>query len=160
MRLQPRKRGYKVRLIDSPRALALKVLESVARRRGSPESLIHDLLAQHPGLARPDRALLLELVQGVLRWQLRLDFVISQVSLTPFKKLHPLILQLLRLTTYQILFLDRIPTYAAVNEAIRLAKTTREPHSFDHVPGPRCERSRIHSTLLYLVKYGRWKYIL
>jgi len=146
LRLQPRKRGYKVRLIDSPRALALKVLESVARRRGSPESLIHDLLAQHPGLARPDRALLLELVQGVLRWQLRLDFVISQVSLTPLKKLHPLILQLLRLTTYQILFLDRIPTYAAVNEAIRLAKSR-------HLP--RALVAFLNATLRKLAKVGR-----
>lgn len=99
----------------------------MAHRRCSPESLIHETLARHPSLCRPDRALLLELVQGVLRWQLHLDFVISQVSATPLKRLHPLVLQILRLTTYQLLFLDRIPPAAAVNEAIRLAKSRHLP---------------------------------
>jgi len=103
------------------------VLESAAPRCRSPESLIHQILEQHPSLSRPDRALLLELVQGVLRWQLRLDYVISQVSRLPLKKLHPLVLNLLRLTTYQLLFLERIPAPAAVNEAIRLAKRRHLP---------------------------------
>lgn len=103
------------------------MLESAAPRRRSPESLIHQILEQQSSLSRPDRALLLELVQGVLRWQLRLDYVISQVSRLPLKKLHPLVLNLLRLTTYQLLFLERIPAPAAVNEAIRLAKRRHLP---------------------------------
>lgn len=122
------------------------MVEGVARRRISPEILLHKILAQHPGLARPDRALLLELVQGVLRWQLRLDFVISQVSLTPLKKLHPLVLQLLRLATYQILFLDRIPAPAAVNEAVRLAKSRRLPPALV---------SFLNATLRRLAEVGR-----
>lgn len=124
---QSPKKASPARLAGSPRALALKVLEGIELQHRSPESLIHQTLTHHPDLARPDRAFLLELVQGVLRWQLRLDFVISQVSAIPIKKLHPLVLRLLRLTVYQLLFLNRIPPAAAVNEAIRLAKSRHLP---------------------------------
>ncbi len=63
------------------------------------------------------------------RWQIRLDYILSQLSRLPWAKVHPLVRQILRLAAYQILFLDRIPAHAAVDEAARLARARRLPNS-------------------------------
>ena len=56
------------------------------------EELLAATLKRHRQLLRPERAFLLELVQGVKRWELRLDYLISQASDMPLKKLHPVVL--------------------------------------------------------------------
>ena len=99
------------------RALALEVLAASRRRGTSVEELMHRALRRHPSLPRRERALLLELVQGVKRWEIRLDWTLAQVSRLPLPKLHPLVLNILRLAAFQVLFLDRVPPRAAVNEA-------------------------------------------
>jgi len=71
----------------------------------------------------------LELVQGVKRWELRLDYVLSRLSLLPWPKVHAQVRQILRLAAYQILFLDKVPVHAAVDEAVKLARARRLPAS-------------------------------
>jgi 16S rRNA (cytosine967-C5)-methyltransferase len=93
------------------------------------EDLLADVLKKHPDLPRTERAFLLELVQGVKRWELRLDYLLSHLSRLPWRKVHPLVKQILRLAAYQILFLDKIPAHAAVDEAARLARSRRLPTS-------------------------------
>lgn len=66
-----------------------------------------------------DRALALHLVQGVLRWRLRLDWTLSRKVRFPFSRMDPLVLNILRLALFQVLFLDRVPAFAAVDEAVR-----------------------------------------
>ena len=109
------------------RALALDILAAARRRGGSVEDLLAATLKAHPGLDRPERAFLLELVQGVKRWELRLDYLISQTAHLPLRKLHPLVLNILRLAAYQVLMLDRVPARAALHEAGKLAKERRLP---------------------------------
>ena len=84
---------------------------------------------RHPGLPRRERALLLELVQGVKRWEVRLDYLLARLSHLPLAKLHPLVLQLLRLGAFQILWLDRVPARAVLHEAGNLAKAKGLPRS-------------------------------
>ncbi len=91
------------------------------------DDLIAQTLAAYPNLSRPDQALLRELTTGILRWRGRLDYLIGQAASKPLRQLHPLVLDLLRLTAYQLLFLDRIPPRAAVHESVRLAKARRLP---------------------------------
>ncbi|MEJ2672368.1 MAG: transcription antitermination factor NusB [Deltaproteobacteria bacterium] len=111
------------------RALALDILASSARHGHSVEELLAATLKRHSQLPRPERSLLLELVQGVKRWEIRLDYLLSCLADLPLKKLHPLVLQLLRLGAYQILKLDRIPARAVLHEAGKLAKAKRLPRS-------------------------------
>lgn len=68
------------------RALALDILAAAARHGESVEELLAATLNRHPGLPRADRGLLLELVQGVKRWEVRLDYILSQLSDLPLKK--------------------------------------------------------------------------
>lgn len=76
----------------------------------------------HAELSRPERALATELAYGVLRWRGRLDCVLGRFLKRPLSVLTPWIRNILRLGTYQLLFLDRIPQSAAVDESVKLAR--------------------------------------
>ena len=93
------------------------------------EELLAATLKRHSGLPRRERALLLELVQGVKRWEVRLDYLLARLSHMPLAKLHPLVLQLLRLGAFQLLWLDRVPARAVLHEAGNLAKVKGLPRS-------------------------------
>ena len=107
----------------------------VIRRASFPDVLLDVYFKEHPGLDSRDRALVTELVYGVLRWQGRLDWIIDQqVNIKPEKIALPVRL-ILRLAAYQLLFLDRIPAAAAVNEAVELAKASQPQHIVRFVNG-------------------------
>jgi 16S rRNA (cytosine967-C5)-methyltransferase len=71
---------------------------------------------------RQDAALATELVFGVLRWQRLLDFLIERQAKRPAEGLDADVRRALRVGAYQLLFLDRVPASAAVNESVELAK--------------------------------------
>ncbi|MHB8066878.1 MAG: 16S rRNA (cytosine(967)-C(5))-methyltransferase RsmB [Desulfobaccales bacterium] len=104
------------------RALALDILAAAQRRGESVEDLLSAALRRYPHLPRRERALLLELVQGVKRWEIRLDYLLGRLAAQPLKKMHPLALTSLRLGAYQLLWLDRVPARAVLSEAGKLAK--------------------------------------
>ncbi len=68
-----------------------------------------------------DAALATELVFGTLRWQGYLDWILSPHSRRRLASLDPRVRILLRMTAYQIAFLERVPAFAAVNDAVTLA---------------------------------------
>lgn len=63
-----------------------------------------------------------EIACGVIRRKLTLDSTISRLSKTAFSQLHPLLIQILRIGLYQLIYLDKVPDYAAVNEAVDQAR--------------------------------------
>jgi len=73
-------------------------------------------------LSRQDRDLATELVRGTLRWQIALDREIAARLRYPESDMHFGVIIALRLGAYQLLFLDRIPAHAAINESVELAK--------------------------------------
>lgn len=105
-----------------PRNLALAALNSLDHDAGFPERFLDRAFRQEPYLDERDRAFTVHLVQGVLRWRLRLDWIIKQFTRFPFKSIEPPILNILRLAVYQMFFMDRIPESAAVNEAVKQAR--------------------------------------
>lgn len=72
------------------------------------------------GLHVRERALATELVYGVLRWQTKIDWIISAFSKIKIKKMELRVLVALRLGVYQLLFLKGIPDHAAINETVEL----------------------------------------
>ncbi|MBI5454638.1 MAG: 16S rRNA (cytosine(967)-C(5))-methyltransferase RsmB [Deltaproteobacteria bacterium] len=104
------------------RSLALKVIERV--ETGAYADIILD--AGLSGLDEVDAALATELVYGVLRWMRRIDWVIDTFSSIKTAKLERRVLDALRLGVYQLLFLDRIPPRAAINETVNLVKAGGE----------------------------------
>jgi 16S rRNA (cytosine967-C5)-methyltransferase len=90
-------------------------VEQVLSSKGSAEG---PLLEAASGLIGADRRLLFELVLGSLRWLRRLDWVLGKAAGRPFEKIEAPIRAPLRIAAYQLLFLDRVPSYAVVNEAV------------------------------------------
>ena len=110
---------------ESPRNLVLQVLNRLVNRPDISKDCLDELFQSKPHLNARDRAFISHLVRCVLRWRLRLDWIIAQFSDLPIKKIDPLILNVLRIGLYQILFLDRVPESAAVNEAVNQLKANK-----------------------------------
>lgn len=69
-----------------------------------------------------ERALAARLFEGCLERMLELDYIIDRFSKTPVRKMKPAIAAILRMTVYQLRFMDKIPDRAACNEAVKLTK--------------------------------------
>ena len=108
--------------VDEVRMQAWKILRQVEESGAFADLSLDQAFAKNPHWRPLDRAFLLELVLGTLRWRGRIDHAIHLASAYPGKNIQAQLLQLLRLGAYQILFLDRVPDSAAVNESVRLAK--------------------------------------
>ena len=95
-------------------------------------------------LSKEDIRLLRELVYGVVENRMYIDKIIRVASSVKMKKIHPMILQILRLGVYQIGFMDRIPAHASINEAVKLAKKYGHKGTVGYVNGVlrRIERER------------------
>ncbi|SMC22370.1 16S rRNA (cytosine967-C5)-methyltransferase [Desulfacinum hydrothermale DSM 13146] len=119
--------------MDNVRATAHRILLQMEWRPAHPDRLLRTALERHRDMSDRDRALLTELVYGVLRWRRRLDWHLE--VLVGRKKVDPPVRTLLRLGLYQILFLTKVPAHAAVNETVELAKTAHPKHIVGFVNG-------------------------
>jgi 16S rRNA (cytosine967-C5)-methyltransferase len=105
----------------SVRQLAGEILFKVDSRKAYADILLDRALKTHD-LSDRDRALLTELTYGTLRWRGKIDARLSEQLRRSLADTDPFVRNLLRLAVYQFFFLDRVPDYAAVNEAVKLAK--------------------------------------
>jgi len=119
----------------TPRDLALKMLNGKSHRFDFSGNYIDEVFLRNPHLDNRDRAFIIHLFYGVLRWRLRLDWIIEQASHFSIKKITPSVLNILRLALYQIFFLDRVPESAAVNEAVKQAGRNSARHVVSFVNG-------------------------
>lgn len=103
------------------RKAALTALEK-CRRAGAWSDAVLGAVMDRAALAPRDRGLAATLCYGVLQNRLLLDHVTEQLSDIPLRAVEPKVLDILRLSLYQLLLLDRIPAAAAVNEAVRLCR--------------------------------------
>lgn len=71
---------------------------------------------------KDDENLIREIVYGILENIIYIDYILSKASKIKVKKIHKNILEILRIGIYQLIFMDRIPDSAAVNESVKLAK--------------------------------------
>ena len=110
-------------MIDKTRELALKVLYKIDKEEAYSNIELNEQIKQNrKNLTEKDIGLISEIVYGVTTWRLTLDEIIKKYSKIKIKKISPWILNILRMGIYQIIFLDKIPKSAAVNESVNLAK--------------------------------------
>jgi len=110
-------------MVDKVRESALKVLYKIDKENAySNIALDEELNTNKQNLMNKDIGLISEIVYGVTTWKLTLDTIIEKYSKIKLKKISCWILNILRMGIYQIIFLDKIPKSAAVNEAVNLAK--------------------------------------
>lgn len=116
-------------MIDKTREIALKTLYKIDKEQAYSNIALNEEIKQNrKKLTEKDIGLISEIVYGVTKWRLTLDEIIKKHSKIKLKKISPWILNILRMGVYQIIFLDKIPKSAAVNESVNLAK--RYGHSF------------------------------
>ena len=109
----------------NPRRQALEVISRALSPTGKAfaQEILDERLTR-AALKPEDRRLATELVFGVIRRLGTLDAVLAAYSERPLDELDPAVRQVLRIGLYQMLFLERIPAHAAVDESVRLARAT------------------------------------
>ena len=106
------------------RKAAFEILLRVERESSYAVELLHSSLLEN--LSPVDRNLAQEIVMGVLRWRSLLDVSFANLIGMPSAKLDLEVLTALRMASYQLAFLTRIPAHAIVNETVELIKTSRK----------------------------------
>ena len=106
-------------MISPARQAAYRVLRSVSSGRSDLPSALADVRGSLTD--DRDQALAAEIAIGTIRWQGALDHVIEQIAKRPLDKLDAEILDILRISLYQLLHLERVPAAAIVDDAVKLA---------------------------------------
>ena len=109
--------------ISPARRTAFRILKKVLQENGYASELLHSESTQE--LKEEDKRLATELIFGVVRHCRLLDWLLSAHSQRNLEKLDPEVLLALRLGTYQILFLTRVPPRAIVHESVELVKRAK-----------------------------------
>lgn len=105
----------------SARSLAVDILQNVFTNGVHTDAALAGALKRSP-LNENDRSLLIELVNGTIRWRGQLDWMLAQFVRGDFPTIPLRLRCILEVSLYQIKFLDRVPAYAAVSEGVELAK--------------------------------------
>ena len=109
--------------MDYPRKLALEALYKIDNEEAYSNIVLDELLNKNRNaLSNKDINFISELLYGVTTWKLTLDTIIQKYSKIKIKKISPWIINILRMGAYQIVFLDKVPKSAAVNESVNLCK--------------------------------------
>ena len=106
----------------SVRELVLDILIEVNEKDQYSHLVIRDVLNKYQYLEKQERAFLTRLAEGTIEHMLEMDFIINSFSKVKVKKMKPLIRNLLRMSVYQLKYMDSIPDAAVCNEAVKLAK--------------------------------------
>jgi 16S rRNA (cytosine967-C5)-methyltransferase len=121
-------------LIDLPREIVLKILYDV-NEKGAYSNIAINKYIEKFQFKEIDKNFITGMVYGTIKWKKTIDYIISQFSKVPVKKLSPWIINILRLGIYQILYTDKIPVSAACNESVKLAKKYGHKASSGYVNG-------------------------
>ncbi len=113
------------------REIVLNILIEYDRDGTRKPSLLKDALNKYDYLETRDKAFIKRVTDGCLERNLEIDYILDSYSKTPVKKMQPFIRSLMRMSVYQIMFMDQVPDSAACNEAVKLAAK----HKFSGLKG-------------------------
>ena len=109
--------------MDIAREVALKALYKIDKEDAYSNIALDEIIKENRrNLDNRDTGFISEIVYGVTTWKLTIDEIVKKYSKLRLKKISPWILNILRMGIYQIVFLDKVPKSAAVNESVNLAK--------------------------------------
>ena len=99
------------------RDAAVRALLAV-QEKGGYSNVVLDELLESVELSVKDRALASRLLYGVTERRLTLDYLLNQTASTPVKKMAPAVREILRVGVYQLVYMDKTPAFAAIDEAV------------------------------------------
>lgn len=103
------------------REIIVEILLDLEKGQDFSHKLIKAVLDKYDYLDPRDKAFIKRVTEGTIERQLELDYYLNRFSSVPVRKMKPLIRCLLRMSTYQILYMDAVPDSAVCNEACKLA---------------------------------------
>lgn len=104
------------------REIVLDMLMELSRENAYCHLLLRDVLKKYNYLEARDKAFIKKVVEGVTERKIELDYVINSFSSTKVHKMKPLIKEVLRMSVYQILYMEQVPDSAVCNEAVKLVE--------------------------------------
>ena len=121
-------------MAQNARVAVVQALAELHRRQGY-SNIMLDQLLRTAELSEADKALASRLFYGVIERRLTLDYVLSKASSVPLRKMHPVVRETLRVAVYQLLFMDKVPPSAAVNEAVSGVRRLKQGQASGFVNG-------------------------
>lgn len=109
-------------MAENTREIVLDMLMEEEKGDAYSHRLVFDVLSKYDYLTAQEKAFIKRVFEGTLERRIELDYRLNQVASVPVKKMKPLIRNLLRMSAYQIYYMDSVPDAAAVNEAVKLAQ--------------------------------------
>ena len=103
------------------REIILDILLEMERNGEFSSTLIKGVLDKYDFLPPQEKAFIKRVTEGSIERQIELDFILNQFSSVPVRKMKPLIRCLMRMSVYQLLYMDAVPDSAVCNEAVKLA---------------------------------------
>ncbi|MBU3153852.1 16S rRNA (cytosine(967)-C(5))-methyltransferase RsmB [Clostridium estertheticum] len=107
--------------MSNSRLVAVTVIEKVLNDNAY-SNIVLGLELNKSELSDKDKALVTEIVYGTLKYKYTIDKILQHFVKNGFDKLESFVLNILRISIYQIRYLDKVPSFATVNEAVNLTK--------------------------------------
>lgn len=107
--------------MQNERELVLQMLMEILEKGSYSHLVIRNVLNKYDYMKQPSKAFMKRVTEGTLERLLTIDYVLDSFSKTPVAKMKPLIRNLLRMSVYQLLYMDQIPDRAVCDEAVKLA---------------------------------------
>ena len=107
--------------MNNVRELVLDMLMEILENGGYSHLVIRDVLDKYDYSDPKEKAFVKRVTEGTLERLIQIDYVLNAFSKVPVSKMKPLIRNLMRMSVYQLLFMERIPDSAICNEAVKLA---------------------------------------
>ena len=104
------------------RELILDILTEILEKGAYSHVVLGQALGKYQYLSKADRGLITRVTEGTLEYLIQIDWILNRYSAMKVEKMKPVIRTILRMSLYQILYMDRIPDSAACNEGVKLAE--------------------------------------
>ncbi len=104
------------------REIALGILMEITEEEQYSHVVLQQVLEKYQYLEKRDRAFISRTVEGTMEHIIQVDYIIEQFSRVPVYNMKPLIRNLLRMSVYQLKYMDSVPDSAICNEAVKIAQ--------------------------------------
>lgn len=108
--------------MKNSRETAFGIIYKVLEENGYSHVVLRQALLKEKDAEKRDRAFITRLFEGTIEHLLTIDYILNQISKTPVNKMKPIIRTVLRMSVYQLLYMDGVPDSAVCNEAVKLVK--------------------------------------
>lgn len=131
------------------REIILDILLELSKTDEYSNRLLAGVLEKYDYLDAKEKAFIKRVTEGSIERRIQIDYILDRVSKVPVKKMKPLIRELLRMSVYQLLFMEGTPDAAVCNEAVKLAKKRKFQSLQGYVNGVLRNVSRQKESIAY-----------